>query len=336
MKMHYCLLLFIFAINGLLAQVSDFADVNFTRADNIAQIHQGASLDNLPLLAYQLTSTLSTDVEKFRAIYKWVCQNIKGDSRQFSKVEKQRKKLKHDSVSFMKWNREYKKIAFKKLLQHKTTMCTGYAYLIKELCFLANIRCQIIDGYARSVATNTKKIEYPNHSWNAVFLGNKWYLCDPTWSSGYLNQDNLFVRDYNDGYFLTAPDLFAKNHYPLQTEWLLDQEKSTSDFVSAPLIYDETIEKGIQPVYPQLMDITVQKNEEVNFSLSSTNKVSEKDVQLVYYSGYKERILGIYDRQQKDNIISFKHAFKAKGTYDTHIKIDGEIIATYTIVVTKD
>ena len=335
MKMHYCLLLFIFAINGLLAQVSDFADVNFTRADNIAQIHQGASLDNLPLLAYQLTSTLSTDVEKFRAIYKWVCQNIKGDNRQFSKVEKQRKKLKHDSVSFMKWNREYKKIAFKKLLQHKTTMCTGYAYLIKELCFLADIRCQIIDGYARSVATNTKKIEYPNHSWNAVFLGNKWYLCDPTWSSGYLNQDNLFVRDYNDGYFLTAPDLFAKNHYPLQTEWLLDQEKSTSDFVSAPLIYDETIEKGIQPVYPQLMDITVQKNEEVSFSLSSTNEVSEKDVQLVYYSGYKERILGIYDKLQKDNIISFKHTFKTKGTYDTHIKIDGEIVATYTIMVTK-
>ena len=76
-------------------------------------------------------------------------------------------------------------------------MCTGYAYLIKELCFLANIESEIIDGYARTVRSNIDALDMANHSWNAVKLNNKWYLCDATWSSGYTLNKSIFINPFS-------------------------------------------------------------------------------------------------------------------------------------------
>ncbi|AXT56451.1 hypothetical protein D1815_12015 [Aquimarina sp. AD1] len=335
MKTSLYLFLFIFFGNYLNAQVSDFKHIDFTRADNIAKLHKGASLENLPLLAHELTNSLPTEVEKFRAIYVWVCQNIKGDNTQFTKVNKKRKKLRQDSISFMRWNHKYKKTAFKKLLKRKKTMCTGYAYLIKELCHLSNITAEIVDGYGRSVESNIKTLEMANHSWNAVLLNNKWYLCDATWSSGYLNEYNVFVRAYNDGYFLTAPPLFGKNHFPIKQKWLLTENITAISFVNAPLVYGETFENNITPIYPQNMDLSINKDQEVIFSFKSNKIVSDKNIALVYYIGIEERTLEIYNKEKSDDIQSFKHTFKNKGIYDTHLKINGDIVATYTINVTK-
>ena len=193
MKNLLYILLITLANNYLYAQITDFKSIDFTRADNIAKLNEGSSLKNLPLLAHKLTHNLPTKVEKFRAIYFWVCHNIKGDYSQYIKVASKRKKLKDNTAEFLKWNSAYKKVMFKKLLKHKRTMCTGYAYLIKELCFLANIECEIVDGYGRTVDENINTLETANHSWNAVKLNNKWYLCDATWASGYTDQYNVFM-----------------------------------------------------------------------------------------------------------------------------------------------
>lgn len=203
------IILFIFLSSITNAQVSDFKDIDFAKADNVAKLNQGHSLQNLPILAHTLTKNLSTDVEKFRAIYVWVSNNISGDSNVESKIFRKRNKFKTDSIGYVNWNNQYQKTAFKKLLKQKRTMCTGYAYLIKELSFLANIECVIVDGYGRSVFSNVESLDMANHSWNAVKLNNKWYLCDATWSSGYF-LDHVFIKDYNDGYFLADPVLFAK------------------------------------------------------------------------------------------------------------------------------
>ena len=87
-------LFFIFVVTISHAQVSDFNAVNFKQADYIAKMNKGASLDNLPLLAHKLTSKLPTDVEKFRAIYTWVCQNITADINQQNKIFRKRKSIK--------------------------------------------------------------------------------------------------------------------------------------------------------------------------------------------------------------------------------------------------
>lgn len=319
----------------LFAQVSDFKSVDFTKADHIAKLNKGASLENLPLLTQQLTHTLETDAEKFRAIYFWVCHNIKGDDAQHSKVSSKRKKYKNDSIALIKWNNNFKKIAFKKLLKHKKTMCTGYAYLIKELCFLANIDCVIIDGYGRDVETNVNQLERANHSWNAVKLNNKWYLCDATWSSGYIDERGNFIEDYNDGYFLTVPVLFGKNHFPLQQQWTLNNSVTASTFINAPLVYGETFEHNISPITPKNMNLSVKKREDVTFSFKSLKPVTKESVALVYYIGSREIKLQINTVTSHDNITSFHYSFKQRGHYDVHLKVNKDVVATYTVNVTK-
>ena len=330
MKYFFLFLIFIHTICN--AQLSDFNAIDFTRADNIAKLNEGESLANLPLLAQKLTYKLPTEVEKFRAIYTWVCKNVKGDLTQDIKVTKKRKTLKNDSLGYIKWNNDYKKIAFKKLLKYKKTMCTGYAYLIKELCFLANIECKIIDGYGRTVSSNTEKLEQINHSWNAVKINHKWYLCDATWSSGYFI-DNLFVKDYNDGYFLTEPVLFAKNHYPLQKKWLLNKELIHQKFIATPLVYSEAFKYKIIPMLPEKMKLTTTKNSEVNFSFKSLKDSPTDKIYLVHFSGNNERKLLITDLKNENGLTQFTYKFKHKGSFDVHLKIDKDIVATYTIKV---
>ncbi len=326
---------FYFSLHSLIAQISDFSHVDFNKADNIVKLNEGKDLDNLPLLTFQLTHKLSTDIEKFRAIYTWVCLNIRGDAFQHNLVSRKREKFKNDSLGYIAWNNEFKKSAFKKLLKYKKTMCTGYAYLIKEMCFIANIQCEIVDGYARSFETNIEALESFNHSWNAVKLNNKWYLCDATWSSGYMINGSLFVKDYNNGYFLTDPILFAKNHYPLQRKWFLNDSIIERKFTPEPIVYGETFEHKIIPISPENLTTVIAKNHEVCFKFKSLNTINNKDISLVRVVGKKHRPFKIYDLINENGDISFKHEFKRKGFYDVHLKIKKDIVASYSFEIKK-
>lgn len=322
-----------FSLKISYSQVSDFNKINFTRADNIATLNKGENLKNLPLLTHKLTYKLTTDVEKFRAIYKWVCENIKGDMIQHKKVARKRKKLKNDSLQYLEWNNYYKKIAFKKLLENKKTMCTGYAYLIKEMAFLAGIKSKIINGYGRTVDSNINNLEIENHSWNAVKLSNKWYLCDATWSSGYSDYNGLFIADYNDGYFLTEPTLFAKNHYPIEKKWLLNKTTTENKFTTSPLIYNEAFKYKIIPILPSNMNLKILKESELSFKYKTLKNISTNKISLVHYVGNVEREINIINLKKDKNNIQFKHKFKRKGMYDIHLKINNDIVASYTVKV---
>lgn len=334
MKLIFILVSF-FIINIANAQIADFKNIDFTKADNIAKLNKGEDLQNLPLLSYKLTSKLSTKVEKFRAIYTWVCTNISGDLKQHNEISHKRKKLKNDSIALIKWNNEYKKKAFKKLLKYNKTMCTGYAYLIKELAFLADIECKIIDGFGRTINSNIDTLDTANHSWNAVKLNNKWYLCDATWSSGYMNENYTFVQDYNEGYFLTNPILFAKNHYPLQKKWLLNKVTTNITFLDSPLIYGETFKYKVINLTPSKMNVEVQKNEEISFNFKALKNVPINKVSLVYFLGNTDKKFNIYNIKNEKGIITFENKFKWKGFYDVHLKIEDDIVATYSINVTE-
>lgn len=329
------LLFFVFYFQINQAQISDFNNINFTIADNIAKLNEGESLKNLPLLSYKLTSKLETDVEKFRAIYSWVSTNIKGDGDMHNKVTRKRKKLKKDSVSLKTWNETYKKRVFKTLVNKKRTMCTGYAYLIKEMSNISGIECRIIDGYGRTVTSNIDTLDMPNHSWNAVKINKKWYLCDATWSSGYMNEKGLFIKDYNDGYFLTHPNLFNKNHFPLNKKWLLSSTQSKSFFTKAPLVYGEIFKHKLLPIQPKEMKIKSNKNKTINFVYELLNEDFSKNISLVYFLGGNEKKLKIYNLEKKGKVLKFKHNPIWKNNYDAHLKIGNDIVATYIIKTSK-
>lgn len=318
------------------AQVSDFKTTDFTIADNIAKLNYGHDLDNLPILAHNLTDKLDSDVEKFRAIYLWVCQNIRVDGNQGNRVLSKRGRFKNDSIAYKTWNNNYLKNTFKRLFKQKKAVCTGFAYLIKELCFLANIDCEIVNGFARTATTNSETLELANHSWNAVRLNNKWYLADAIWACGYVD-NGRFIRDYNDGYFLADPVLFAKSHYPLKKEWLLNDELEDSEFYATPIIYGETYKHNIIPEYPNELVTEVVKNESIKFQLKELKDCDTDKIKLVFFIGKNEYNLKIENLKKEEATITFTSKLKHKGWYDIHLKISNDVVATYTFkVISKE
>ena len=185
------------------AQLSDFNYINFRKADSMALACKNVGLQNLPLLSQKLTANLNTDAERFRAIYMWVCSNIKNDYKLYLKYEQKNKRYQNDSLKLKIWNSSFKKTVFKTLVEDQKTICTGYAYLVKTLANLAGLDCELIHGFGKTSTTDIEKLDTPNHTWNAVKLNNKWYLCDPTWASGLQNPTTFaFSFQYNNGYFV--------------------------------------------------------------------------------------------------------------------------------------
>lgn len=223
------LILFFTFTQFLFAQRSDFNEIDFEKADMIAQRYKGEGLYNLPVLALRLTAQLDTDVERFRAIYYWISHNIRGDYTLMTTNEQLHKKLNNNPSALLQWNKHYRKEIFSTLRKEKKTLCTGYAYLLKELANLAGLECEIVHGYGKMnlVKDNTPTI--PNHSWNAIKLNDIWYLCDATWSSGIINMETYrFEFNYEDSYFLMDPIDFAKTHKPLDKKWsLVDKAPAT-------------------------------------------------------------------------------------------------------------
>ena len=315
------------------AQISDFKNINFTKADNIAKLHEGESLKNLALLTHKLTSNLSTDIEKFRAIYTWVCTNITGNYELSQKIINKSKKLKNNPKKFQKWHASIAPKVFKKLQHQKSTMCTGYAYLIKELAYIANIECKIINGYGRTLSSNINTFDLPNHSWNAVKLNNKWYLCDATWSSGYINDECTFIFEYNDGYFLTTPFFFAKNHFPTDSKWLLNNQQTKQNFIKGPLLYNEAFKHSVFPVSPSKMETEVFTNESVSFKLESVTQTDIKMILKIDNGIYVKSVQLKNINPKKDGVMIYKYSFKKKGHYDVHLQLLNDIIATYVFTV---
>lgn len=328
------LLLFLIAYQSH-AQISDFRHIDFKKADSIAVTCKKESLENLPQLAHKLTSNLSTDIERFRAIYKWVCLNIANDYTLYFKNNRKRKKFKNDSLKLEAWNNRFKKEIFRKLLKRKKTICTGYAYIVQELSKLANLDCKIIHGFGRTSTIPIETLDLPNHSWNAVKLNNKWYLCDPTWASGIPNPStNAFSFEYNDGYFLTHPKLFAVNHFPLEKKWSLIKDAPSFDaFLENPILYGKAYNYLKRHDRPKQMHHLIEKNETLTFEYKLQKLVHIDDIKFLIDNGNQTKKVQPTSVQIEHQTLIINQQFTLKGFYDVHLYFGDDLISTYTVKV---
>jgi len=336
--MRILLTVFLIFQTVLHGQQKDFNLIDYEKADNIANKLEGASLKNLPLLTYNLTNDLKTDVEKFRAIYVWVCTNIENDYVSYIRTKNKRKKIKKNNASFLVWNKSYTPKMFQRLVKDKKTACTGYAYLIKEMANLADLPCEIVNGFGRVLNADLNIKSVPNHSWNAIQLQQKWYLCDATWSAGtfIINEDiPVFKKNYAEGYFLTSPELFKRNHYPIDKKWLLsDPNYKFEDFLAEPLLYKDAFEFSTYPITPNKMNISLNKESAFEMIVQSEKKIVKKMFQFIFNDGNKSKTI-IPEVEVIKNGYLLRHQFQFKGTYDLHLNLNKKPLATYVINVTK-
>ncbi|MBX2893896.1 MAG: hypothetical protein KF763_00525 [Cyclobacteriaceae bacterium] len=114
------------------AQVSDFKEADFSRADSVARLYPNHSLNSLPDLAFKLTHSFGRDEEKFRAIFTWVCLNISNDYELYLKNKKGRERC-NSKAELSAWYAHFGREMFLKLLQQSVlgmlTWCASWLWL---------------------------------------------------------------------------------------------------------------------------------------------------------------------------------------------------------------
>lgn len=318
------------------AQASDFASFDFTQVDQKAKKFKSRRLNDLNNITYNLTKDYDTDIEKFRAIFIWVTHNIRNDYKLYAKNSRKRKRFEEDSIKLEKWNSKFKKIIFKKLIRKKRTICTGYAYLLKEMSDIVGIKAEIVHGFGRTADVDVESLTEPNHSWNVVKLNDKWYLCDPTWAAGISYPDQgKFVFSYNDGLFLTEPELFLFNHLPVYSQYsLTSQSLSIKEFASLPLLYNDSYLAISSHISPKKMNHELLQGDSLRFSYSLKSGMNPNKVKLILAGSVSERT--VYPETTFDGkILDFSHTFSKRGFVDVHVYFDKKIVASYTVDVKR-
>lgn len=124
-------------------------------------------------LAKEITKGKRTDIEKSKAIYDWVIRHVTYDDAEYERFK------------------SGKNFSYGTALQTLKTgkgICMEYARLDAALHRAVGIEAKIVYG--------------EEHAWNEIKLAGKWQPQDPTYGSGYLDEEtHQFVHDYSEKYF---------------------------------------------------------------------------------------------------------------------------------------
>ncbi|XP_045199708.2 kyphoscoliosis peptidase-like [Mercenaria mercenaria] len=180
-------------------------------------------------LAAHLCSVAKSDLEKVRAYYYWVCNNI---SYVYDKDKTLSDRLRFDAVSTLRQGQG------------------SFVNLMVALCKEASIPVVTVSGCSKGLRHQPDKeftVAETNHSWNAVHINGEWRFLDCTWGSGYLDHTGKFRRQFDEFWFLTDPEVFAYDHFPMHQKWqLLDDPISIDEFNKKPSLTEKSKELGFQ------------------------------------------------------------------------------------------
>lgn len=255
------LVLLVFSVNG-------FSQSNFKKIDKKSKKVPN-TLTNYSAIANFLTADLSTDKEKFRAIYIWITHNIKYDIEELGVVRR------YTSSEEL----------IDEVLANKKGICQHYAELFHAMSKSVGIKSFLVRGYTRGV---DDKIADISHVWNGVKIGSNYYFVDATWAAGYV-LENEYVHEFRDEYFLIKADEFIKTHISFDPIW---------QFLDNPLNNSEFINKDFSKLKKQ-----------GNFMFSDSIAEYEKLNKLSQYENYNRRLVAsgiktkLLKQQVEENIL---------------------------------
>jgi Transglutaminase-like superfamily len=210
-------ILFILLFFCLCVKAQTAENIDFTAVDSIARTHKYKG--DLKLLVSELTNGYDTPLQKARAIFVWVTDNIADDVKAYNKKRKPFKcrNKKNCDAERQAYEDEY----IDDVLSSGKGVCQGYANLFKRMCDYAGLQTDVIGGYVKNNSRMVGKMGVLDHAWNGIILDGKYYYIDATWGAGYSTKNKKgklekFNKEFNEYYWLTPVDKFYRNHYPAQ------------------------------------------------------------------------------------------------------------------------
>jgi transglutaminase/protease-like cytokinesis protein 3 len=192
-KLVFIYTLIIQTISAQKSTINDFSTID-KKALQIADSLTNSTED----IAGYFKANFFTDEEKCRAIFVWVCSNIKYDIDNMF------------AINF--YEKKEEKIV--KPLRTRKGICENYASLFTDICLKSGIKSFVIEGYTKQNGFT----DYIPHAWSASLINNTWFLFDPTWGSGYL-KGGKFFKKINNEYFKVNPKKLIKSHIPFDYLW---------------------------------------------------------------------------------------------------------------------
>jgi hypothetical protein len=153
-------------------------------------------------LANRITSGLTDDYSKLRAIHNWLSANLWYDTDAIAAGDYQHQ----DAVS---------------TLTRRRSVCQGYANLVAALLRSVNIPTKVVVGYGIedfSLGGWTPSLiagERINHAWNEVFIDGRWVIIDATWNSRNEFSDGQYIRNsglLSHRFFDPTLEVFSLTH----------------------------------------------------------------------------------------------------------------------------
>lgn len=217
---NYCLfLLLLFPLGVIFAQsnVSErYALINaFEEIDEHVRDCPKEIKSHPDQLVSYLEDVAETDLEKARALYVWLAENISYDAKSINK-------------------NKYGDNTAKGVLKSKKAVCAGYANLFELLGKQMGLDILTLGGYSKNTDDEQEWYfvdEEADHAWNVIRIDGEWKVFDATWAAGIAYDDKkgrmVFKKQYTDNWFNLSPYEAIFTHYPEDTSLMFTKSKIT-------------------------------------------------------------------------------------------------------------
>lgn len=162
-------------------------------------------------IAQYINENFKTEQDKVRAVFYWTASNIRYDIENISSIN-------YQEVSLDK---------IKNTVLSKKGVCIHYAEVFNDIAKKIGIKSYIVYGYTKQNGT----VNVLSHAWCATRIDTIWWLFDPTWGAGYV-QNKKFFKKLNNLNFKVAPSQFIVTHMPFDYLWeFLNYTVTNQEFI---------------------------------------------------------------------------------------------------------
>lgn len=151
-------------------------------------------------IAKYINANFKTENDKIRAAFYWTAANISYDLENMFEVE---------------YN-ETEQQRIDKTLKSRVGICRDYAAIFSKIANATGIKTVVISGYTKQ----GERVSNLSHAWCGAKIDSKWYVFDPTYGSGYINnRDRTYTRNTIYSFFKIAPADMILSHMPFDYLW---------------------------------------------------------------------------------------------------------------------
>lgn len=312
----------VFSIILLTISFGSFAQSKYKNIDDTVEKLGPLNNFNVAVIADTITEKFADNVEKVRAIFYWIANNVQIDP----KGTKQN---------------DDKNILPEKVIALRKATPLGFSLLVQEMCSAVNIRCLSVDGYVKNYAAEINETaDEKNYSWNVIQLGQSpetWYYVDAARASGFLDKKStIFTKQFTSEYFFADRKLFNLAYFPDNKAWQLGGGiKNVKDYYALPVFNNYSFALGLSKPTPITGYIKATLKKPVVFTFPISGSIDVKNISLVIGDEKKQSKPEAMNFENTGGIISFTYQFKKEDTFPLRIVADGKDILQYMVEVTE-